>query len=111
MKQITFAAALLLTALSASAKDIKTVVLTPNPQMHCANCENKVKNNLKYLKGIKSINTSVEKQTITVEYDAEKTNVNKIQESLEKAKYTTTVKTNNAGQKVDATTSATAKKK
>lgn len=106
MKQITFAAALLLSAMTASAKDIKTVVLTPNPQMHCANCENKVKNNLKYVKGIKSIKTSVENQTITVQYDAEKTTVNKIQESLKKANYSTTVK----GQKVDATTSATAKK-
>lgn len=106
MKQITFAAALLLSAMTASAKDIKTVVLTPNPQMHCANCENKVKNNLKYVKGIKSIKTSVENQTITVQYDAEKTTVNKIQESLKKANYSTTVK----GKKVDATTSATAKK-
>lgn len=109
MKQITFAAALLLSALTASAKDIKTVVLTPTPQMHCANCENKVKTNLKYVKGIKSIKTSVEQQTITVQYDAEKTNIGKIQESLKKANYTTTVKADN--KKVDATTSATNIKK
>lgn len=107
MKKILFAATLLLTALSATAKDIKTVVLTPTPQMHCANCENKIKTNLKYVKGIKSIKTSVSDQTITVEYDADKTSVSKIQESLKKAKYTTTVKT----KKADGTTSATAQKK
>ena len=27
------------------AKDIKTVVLTTNPQMHCENCEKKIKDN------------------------------------------------------------------
>ena len=35
------------------AKDIKTVVLTTNPQMHCNNCENKIKNNIRHL--LKSI--------------------------------------------------------
>lgn len=110
MKKILFASVLLLTTLVAVAKDIKTVVLTPTPQMHCEGCENKVKNNLKFLKGIKSITTSVADQTITVEYDADKTSVSKIQESLKKAKYTTTVTGKKESKKVDATTSATAKK-
>lgn len=110
MKKMIFAATMLVAALAASAKDIKTVVLIPTPQMHCENCENKIKSNLKFLKGIKSIKTSVEKQTITVEYDAEKTTVDKIQESLKKAKYTTKVKAKDSDKKVDATTSATTKK-
>ena len=32
------------------AKDIKTVVLTTNPQMHCNNCEKKIKENIRFEK-------------------------------------------------------------
>ena len=60
---------------SCYAKDIKTVVLTTNPQMHCANCEKKIKDNIRFEKGIKSIKTNLEDKTITIEYDADKTNV------------------------------------
>ena len=40
--------------LACQAKDIKTVVLTTTPQMHCANCEKKIKENIRFEKGIKS---------------------------------------------------------
>lgn len=40
-------------------REIKTVFFTTTPQMHCAACENKIKNNLRFEKGIKSIETSV----------------------------------------------------
>ena len=65
---------LLLSVTIVNAKDIRTLVVTTTPQMHCKNCENRVKNNLKDAKGIKSIETSVENQTVTIQYDAKKTN-------------------------------------
>ncbi len=42
------------------AKDIKTVVLTTNPQMLCENCEKKIKDNIRFnveniIKGFKKI--------------------------------------------------------
>ena len=107
MKKImTFAIGMLIASV-AVAKDIKTVVLTTNPQMHCEKCENKIKENLRYVKGIKTIKTNVEKQTVTITYDADKTSVSKFQASLKKAGYTATEKA--AGKKaVDGTTAATA---
>ena len=63
---------LLMTATMMTAKDIRTVVLTTTPQMHCKNCENRVKNNLKDVKGIKSVETSIADQTVTIQYDAKK---------------------------------------
>ena len=30
------------------AKDIKTVMLTTNPEMHCNNCEKKIKENIRF---------------------------------------------------------------
>ena len=49
---------MMLVAMVTFAKDIKTVVFTTNPQMHCENCENKIKGNLRFEKGIKEITTS-----------------------------------------------------
>ncbi len=56
-------------------REIKTVVFTTTPQMHCVACENKIKNNLRFEKGIKSIETSVLNQTVTVKYNADKTTI------------------------------------
>lgn len=56
-------------------REIKTVFFTTTPQMHCAACENKIKNNLRFEKGIKSIETSVPIQTVTVKYNADKTTI------------------------------------
>lgn len=92
MKKVVLGLALAMTALVASAKDIKTVVLTTTPQMHCSGCENRIKENLKYLKGIKGIETSVENQAVTIEYDADKTSVEKIKASLKKINFDATEK-------------------
>ena len=63
---------LLMTATIMTAKDIRTVVLTTTPQMHCKNCENRVMKTFKDVKGIKSVETSLADQTITISYDAKK---------------------------------------
>ncbi|MBQ9822380.1 MAG: cation transporter [Muribaculaceae bacterium] len=79
---------LLITAFTmASAKDIKTVVLTTVPQMHCENCEKRIKENIRFEKGIKKIETDVEHQTVTITYDADKTTVENIIKGFEKIKY------------------------
>ena len=71
-------------------KDIKTVVLKTQPEMHCANCEKKIKENIRFEKGVKSIKTDLKTKTVTVEYDAEKTNVQNIIQGFKKIKYEAT---------------------
>ena len=73
--------------LACQAKDIKTVVLTTTPQMHCANCEKKIKENIRFEKGIKSIKTNLNYKTVIIEYDADKTTVPAIIEGFKKIKY------------------------
>lgn len=81
----TFAVAFLsLTAVM--AKDFKTVVFKV-AQMECPNCEKKVKNNIKFEKGIKEFTTDVKTQMVTITYDADKTNVEKLQAGFKKFKY------------------------
>ncbi len=73
---------------AAFAKNLKTVVLTTKPQMHCESCEKKIKGNLRIEKGVKSIETNVAEQKVTVTYDADKTTAEKISKGFEKFGYT-----------------------
>jgi copper chaperone CopZ len=72
MKKAFVSFALLLIALGASSKDIKTLVVTTEPQMHCASCENKIKGNMRFEKGVKSIDCNIPDQRVTITYDADK---------------------------------------
>ena len=82
---------MILVTMAAVAKDIKTVVVTTTPQMHCENCENRIKNNLRFEKGVKKIETNIEKQTVTITYDADKTTVEDLLKGFEKFKYSARV--------------------
>ena len=77
--------------LMAGAKEMRVLVMTPTPKMHCESCENKIKKNLRFEKGVGKIETSVEAQTVTVTYDASKTNAENIQTAMKKIGYDTKV--------------------
>ena len=49
-----------------------TLVVSTSPQMHCANCESKIKQNIRFVKGVKRIETSLPKQEVTIVYQGEK---------------------------------------
>lgn len=94
---------MMLTAMVTMAKDIKTVVVTTNPEMHCESCEKKIKGNLRFEKGIKNIITDLKTKTVTIEYDADKTNVQNIIKGFKKIKYEATeVKKEAAKDKVES---------
>ena len=90
MKKVMLVSAMMLTALVGMAKDIKTVVVTTQPQMHCESCENKIKGNLRFEKGVKQIECSIPDQRVTVTYDADKTTPEKIIKGFEKFGYKAT---------------------
>ena len=82
-------------------KDIKTVVLKTQPEMHCENCEKKIKDNIRFEKGVKSIKTNLKDKTVTIEYDAEKTNVQNIIQGFKKIKYEASEATATPAEKKD----------
>lgn len=103
MKKTFFIMAMMLCAIIATAKDIKTAVLTVSPQMTCENCENRITENLRYIAGIKDIKASAKKQTITIEFDADKTSPDAFVKSLEKIGYAASVQSVSIGSKaIDA---------
>jgi Cation transport ATPase len=91
MKKYILLFALMLASVAGFAKDIKTVVVTTTPQMHCANCENKIKSNLRFEKGVKKIDTSIPDQTVTIQYDADKTTPVKLLQGFTKFGYSARV--------------------
>ena len=55
--------------------------------MHCNNCETKIKNNLRFEKGVKEIVTDLGDKTVAVKYDADKTTVEALIKGFAKIKY------------------------
>lgn len=100
MKQILLVILSALMLLGAG-KDLRVLVMTPTPQMHCANCENKIKKNLRFEKGVEKIETSVPEQTVAVTYDATKTDVEKLQAAMKQIGYDTKVVSDKPQPKAD----------
>ena len=72
----------LLSVAAVLAKDIRVVVFKVS-QMHCENCEKKVKNNMR----VKELSTELKNKTVSIAYDAEKTDVKKLQAGFKKFNY------------------------
>ena len=89
MKAKRFTAVLVMALLSVTvivAKDLRIVVFKV-PQMYCENCERKVKDNIRFEKGVKEISTDLKEKTASITYDADKTTVEKLKEGFKKFNY------------------------
>lgn len=90
LKNILTALFVACVSLLASAADDVHVLFTVNPPMHCVGCENKIKGNLRFEKGIKGITTSVENQVVDIRFNPEKTDVSHLIEAFRKIGYEAT---------------------
>ncbi len=79
--------AVLTNAVICYGKDIRVVVFKTEPEMHCNNCETKIKNNMRFEKGIKDIETNLSDKTVTIKYDADKTTIDNLIAGFEKINY------------------------
>ena len=68
------------------AKDMRTVMFKVT-QMHCENCVKKIKNNIRFEKGVKDLSTDLKTKTVSVTYDADKTTVDKLKAGFKKFNY------------------------
>jgi copper chaperone CopZ len=74
-----------------AASNLRVVILTPTPQMHCESCETKIKSNMRFEKGVKKIETNIERQEVTITYDPKKNDVKSLQAAMKKIGYETKV--------------------
>ena len=77
MNRILLVLTLFCSSLVVYAAERATDVFTLDHQMS-QNCEIKIKNNLRYEKGISKIEVSLKENTITITYDPKKTDTEKI---------------------------------
>ena len=82
--------AMLLSATQVMAKDLRTVIFKVE-QLCCEKCEAKVIKHIPFEKGVKSLKCDIPTKTVSVTYDAEKTNIEKLQKGFAKFKYTAEV--------------------
>lgn len=74
----------------AKANPIDTLVVTTDPQMHCSNCENRIKQNIRFVKGTKRITTNLDDQTVTIIYDSRKATPQDYTKAFDKIGYSVT---------------------
>ena len=75
MKKYIVSMVIAATSLSASAQkslQVDTLLVTTIPEMHCSGCEERIKENIRFVKGVKSIQTSVPEQKVTIIYQKNK---------------------------------------
>lgn len=87
MKNLLTAFMLMLAGNSFAQTATDTLVVTTQPQMHCENCEKKIKGNIRFVKGTKKIATSVKDQKVTIVYDGRKAKYNDYVEAFKKIGY------------------------
>ena len=78
---------MLLSATNVMAKELRTVIFKVE-QLCCEKCEAKVKKNIPFEKGVKSLKCDIPTKTVTITYDADKTDIEKLQKGFAKFKYT-----------------------
>ena len=92
MKKI-ISAVLLISAVSSNATNVSsnakpdTLCVTTTPIMHCDKCENKIKSNIRFVKGTKDIKTSVPEQKVTIIYDGKKSTYTDYEKAFKKIGY------------------------
>ncbi len=74
----------------AKVNPIDTLVVTTDPQMHCSSCENRIKQNIRFVKGTKHIATNLDDQTVTIVYDSRKASPADYTKAFDKIGYTVT---------------------
>lgn len=78
---------------AASQAKTKAVVkeVTYLTSIHCDKCAKKITENVSFEKGVKNLTVDVGKKTVTIKYDASKTDAEKLAAAIRKLGYTAEV--------------------
>ena len=77
--------------LGVGGANLRVLIVTPTPEMHCESCENKIKSNMRFEKGVKKVETNLERQEVSITYDPRKNNVEGLRSAMKKIGYDTKV--------------------
>ena len=91
MKKLFLLTFALFLAVLTQAQAIKEVVFTTEPEIECNNCVKRIKENIRFEKGVKAINPDLKTKLVTIQYDSEKTDPEKLIKAFAKIKYKATI--------------------
>ena len=91
MKKLILLTFALFLAVLVQAQNVKEVVFTTEPEIECQSCVKKIKDNLRFEKGVKAINPDLNTKLVTIQYDSEKTNPENLIKAFARIKYKATV--------------------
>ena len=91
MKKLVLLVFAVFLAVLSNAQEKKEVVFSTEPEIHCESCVSKIKNNIRFEKGVKAINPDLNTKLVTIQYDSEKTDIEKLQKAFKKIGYEATV--------------------
>lgn len=91
MKKLILLTFALFLAVLTQAQTKKEVVFTTEPEIECQNCVKRIKDNLRFEKGVKAVNPDLKTKLVTVQYDSEKTDPEKLIKAFAKINYKATI--------------------
>ena len=91
MKKLILLTFTLFLAVMTHAQTIKEVVFTTEPEIECQNCVKRIKDNLRFEKGVKAINPDLNTKLVAIQYDSDKTNPENLIKAFAKIKYKATI--------------------
>ena len=91
MKKLFLLTFALFLAVLTQAQTKKEVAFSTEPEIECQSCVKKIKDNLRFEKGVKAINPDLNTKLVTIQYDSEKTNPENLIKAFAKINYKATV--------------------
>ena len=82
-----FGAMIQASAVSPKESNDTTIVVKVSPAMHCENCEKKIKGNIRFERGVISIATDRNSQTVTIKADKIKLKEGSLEKAFGKIGY------------------------
>ena len=91
MKKLILLTFAMFFAVVLQAQTVKEVVFKTDPEIECNNCVKRIKDNIRFEKGVKAINPDLKTQSVTIQYDSNKTDVESLRKAFKKIGYDVTV--------------------
>ncbi len=91
MKKLILLAFSLFLAVMVQAQTMKEVVFKTEPEIECNNCVKRIKDNVRFVKGVKTINPDLKTKLVTIQYDSEKATLDDFVKAFTKIGYKVTV--------------------
>lgn len=91
MKKLILLVFALFLAFVSQSQTLKKVVFKTEPEIECQNCVKRIKDNVRFVKGVKTISPDLKTKLVTIQYDSKKSTLDDLVSAFSKIGYKVTV--------------------